>query len=55
MSYDTSAETLRSFIASCGAIEDLRVAVDADGYAKGFAHIDFEDASSGAKAIELSG
>lgn len=55
MSYDTSEETLREFISSCGAMADLRIAVDADGYAKGFAHIDFEDAASSVKACELSG
>jgi len=55
MSYDTTEETLRGFVESCGAIVDIRIAVDADGYAKGFAHIDFEEANSSVKACELSG
>lgn len=55
MSYDSTEETLRAFVSRCGAVADLRIAVDADGYAKGFAHIDFEDASSSVKACELSG
>lgn len=55
MSYDSTEEAVRGFFVSCGAIADVRIAVDADGYAKGFAHIDFEDANSSVKACELSG
>lgn len=55
MSYDSTEESVREFFASCGAMADVRIAVDGEGYAKGFAHIDFEDANSSVKACELSG
>lgn len=55
MSYDTTEETLRDFFKACGSIEDCRIAMDADGYAKGFAHIDFDSAESSASACELTG
>jgi len=55
MSYDTTEETIRDFLKSCGSIVDCRIAVDADGYAKGFAHIDFDSADSSASACELTG
>ena len=55
MSYDTTEETLRDLFKACGSIEDCRIAMDADGYAKGFAHIDFDSAESSASACELTG
>jgi len=36
-------------------MSSVRIAKDADGYAKGFAHIDFDVADSAGKALELNG
>jgi len=44
MSYNTTEESLRAFFDKCGSMSSVRIAKDADGYAKGFAHIDFESA-----------
>ena len=55
MSYNTTEETLRAFFSKCGTMTSVRIAKDADGYAKGFAHIDFESTDMSAKACELTG
>lgn len=55
MSYNTTEESLRAFFAKCGSMTSVRIAKDADGYAKGFAHIDFESTDMSAKALELTG
>lgn len=55
MSYNTTEESLRAFFDKCGSMTSVRIAKDADGYAKGFAHIDFESAESSGKACALTG
>jgi len=55
MSYNTTEESLRAFFTKCGNMSSVRIAKDADGYAKGFAHIDFESTDCSAKAVELTG
>jgi nucleolin len=55
MSYNTDEDSLRRFFGSCGSISSCRIAKDADGYAKGFAHIDFDIQDSATKACELNG
>jgi len=55
LSYTTTEDQLRGLFESCGAIKEIRVAIDQDGRARGFAHIDFESNDSVQKAIQKSG
>jgi nucleolin len=55
ISYTTDDDTLRQIFESCGTIKEVRIAMDQDGRARGFAHIDFESPDSVQKAIQKSG
>jgi RNA recognition motif-containing protein len=55
VSYQCTEEDLRAFFAGCGPIKSVRLSKSEDGRPKGFAHVEFEDASSAAQAVALSG
>jgi len=55
MSYSTTEDTLREFFADCGEVVDIRLAMSAGGYSRGFAHIEFDSADASAKACKLAG
>lgn len=56
ISYDAKAEDIREHFSQCGEITDVRLRMDREtGRSKGFAHIDFADASGKTKAMKLDG
>jgi nucleolin len=55
MAYTTTEDTLRSFFGKAGMINGLRIAMDADGYPKGFCHIDFDSEEGAQAAAALTG
>ena len=54
LSYDTTEESLYDFLESCGTIKACRIARDADGNARGFAHVEFESLEASEAACDLS-
>jgi nucleolin len=55
MAYATTEDTLRQFFGSCGDISAIRIAMDPQGYPKGFCHIDFDSVEGATSAVGLSG
>jgi len=56
LSYNTTEDGIAEFFADCGDVSNIRIAVDhATGNSKGFAHVEFTDASSVGKAVKKSG
>jgi RNA recognition motif-containing protein len=56
ISYEAKSEDIREHFSQCGEIVDVRLRMDYDtGRSKGFAHIDFADASGKTEAMKLDG
>ncbi|WP_411017659.1 RNA recognition motif domain-containing protein, partial [Salmonella sp. s51090] len=55
LSFDTTEDQIRDAFGKLGAIDDVNIITDREtGRSRGFAFVQFEDASSALKAIDLS-
>ena len=55
LGFRTQAHNIQEFFASCGEIKDVRIALNEEGRAKGFAHVEFESHEAAKKALEFNG
>ena len=55
LGFRTEEHGIRQFFGAYGNITAVRIALNEEGRAKGFAHVQFEDPASAKKAIELNG
>lgn len=52
LGFKTHEGTIRSFFSDCGEISAVRIALNEEGRAKGFAHVQFESPAAAKKALE---
>ena len=55
VSFKSSEHSIRDFFSAYGTIASVRIALNEEGRAKGFAHVQFESPDSAKKALELNG
>jgi len=55
ISYNSTEESIRAYFSTCGEIKGVRVALDAEGNMRGFAHVEFFANDAVDKAVELNG
>jgi RNA recognition motif-containing protein len=55
LGFKTADYSIKEFFSQCGEVTAVRIALNEEGRAKGFAHVQFADPASAKKALELNG
>lgn len=55
LSYQSTQDSVKEFFENCGKVLNVRIATEAGGKPRGFAHVEFESEEAVDKAMKLSG